>query len=136
MATRIATATRNALANAVATLVDAGPAAGTLKIYSGTQPATADTAASGTLLATVTLGDPSFGAASSGTITGADPAAVTGAAAGTAGWFRVADSTGATVYDGAVTATGGGGECQLSTTTISVGVSVDITSLTVTMPAA
>lgn len=136
MATRLPAATRNALAQQVQVLTDAGPAAGTLKIYSGTQPATGDTAATGTLLATVTLGDPSFGTASSGTLTGADPAAVTAVAAGTAGWFRVQDSTGANVWDGAVTATGGGGELQLATTTISVGLSVDITSLSVTMPAA
>jgi hypothetical protein len=136
MAVRLSTSARNALAGAVATLADAGPAAATLKIYSGTQPATPDTAASGTLLATVAMGDPSFGTASSGTITAADPAPVSGVAAGTAGWFRLSDSTGAAVIDGSVTATGGGGDLTLTTTTISVGVSVDITSFTVTMPGA
>lgn len=135
MTTRIATATRNALAQQVQVLTDAGPSAGTLKIYTGAQPATADTAASGTLLATVVLGDPSFGSAAAGVITGADPAAVNAVATGVAGWFRVADSTGATVYDGAATATGGGGELQLVTTSITSGQPVDITSLTVTMPA-
>ena len=135
MAIRLAAATRNAAADAVVDLIDAGPAAGTLKIYTGSQPATGDTAESGTLLATVTLGDPAFGSASAGVATGADPAAVTGVAAGTAGWFRIEDSTGANVFDGSVTATGGGGDLTLSTTTISVGLSVDITSLTVTMPA-
>ncbi|MBP9918726.1 MAG: hypothetical protein KBF43_09085 [Dermatophilaceae bacterium] len=135
MSTRISTPARNALAQQVQVLVDAGPAAGTLKIYTGAQPATADTAASGTLLVTVTLGDPAFGAAAAGTITGADPAAVNAVATGTAGWFRVADSTGATVYDGSATATGGGGDLQLVTTSITSGQPVDITSLTVTMPA-
>lgn len=132
---RIATATRNSLANAVATLVDAGAGAGTIKIYTGSNPATADTAVSGTLLATVTLGDPSFGSASSGVITGADPASVNASATGTAGWFRMADSTGATVLDGDVTATGGGGTMTLSSTSLTSGSPVDITSLTVTMPA-
>lgn len=135
MAMRISTTARNAAADAIVDLIDAGAAAGTLKIYTGAQPATANTAASGTLLATVTLADPAFGSAASGTANGTDPAAVTGAAAGTAGWFRVADSNGNAVYDGAVTATGGGGELELSTTTISVGVTVDITALSVTMPA-
>lgn len=135
MATRLSTNARNAAANGVVDLIDAGAGAGTLKIYSGAQPATAETAASGTLLATVSLADPAFGNSATGTAAATDPAAVTGAAAGTAGWFRVADSTGATVYDGAVTATGGGGELELSTTTISVGVTVDITSMSVTMPA-
>lgn len=134
MAIRLAVATRNALAQAVQVLVDAG-ASGTLKIYTGAQPATGDTAESGTLLATVTLGDPSFGSASTGTITGADPAAVVAGASGTAGWFRVEDSTGANVFDGSVTATGGGGDLTLATTTVTAGLSIDITSFTVTMPA-
>jgi hypothetical protein len=135
MTVRIATTVRNTIANAIWTAADAGPAAATMKIYTGAQPATADTAAAGTLLATVAMTDPSFTTASGGTITAGDPPAVTGAAAGTAGWFRLADSTGATVMDGSVTATGGGGDLTLSTTTISVGVTVDITAFSVTIPA-
>lgn len=135
MTVRIAQTVRNTIANAIWTATDAGSGAGTIKIYTGGQPATADTVASGTLLATVAMGDPSFTTASGGTINAVDPAPVSGVAAGTAGWFRMADSTGATVMDGSVTATGGGGDLTLSTTTISVGVTVDITSFSVTMPA-
>lgn len=131
---RLATATRNALAQQVQVLLDAGAGAATLKIYSGTQPATPNDAITGTLLATVTLGDPSFGAAASGTITGADPAAVTAVATGAATHFRAADSTGAAVLDGDVTATGGGGALQISSTSLSPGVTVDITALSFTMP--
>lgn len=135
MTTRISTASRNAAANGIAALVDAGAGAGTVKIYTGSQPATGDTAESGTLLATFTLSDPAFGAASSGAVTANGlPKSTTGAAAGTAGWFRIEDSTGANVVDGSVTATGGGGELQLNTTTISVGVNVDLTACTLTMP--
>ena len=54
---------------------------------------------------------------------------------GTAGWFRVTDSNGAGVYDGSVSATGGGGDLQLSSTALATGISVDITSLTYTTPA-
>jgi hypothetical protein len=129
MAWRLATSARNAAADAIGTLVDAGPAAGTLKIYTGTQPATPNTAATGTLLATVTLVDPAFGAAATGVKTLADPPAATGVGDGTAGWFRIADSTGAAVVDGAV-----GSELTLSTNTISIGVTVDITGGTMTMP--
>ncbi len=136
MATRLPTAARNAASDAVVDLLDAGSGAGTLKIYTGSQPASANDAASGTLLATVTLGDPAFGAASTGVATLAGtPLSGTGVAAGTAGWARLADSTGATVLDGSVTATGGGGQIELATTTISIGVTVQITSGTVTMPA-
>ncbi|GAA2990703.1 hypothetical protein GCM10017559_08450 [Streptosporangium longisporum] len=136
MATRLPTAARNAAADAVVDLADAGAGAATIEIRTGSQPASANDAASGTLLATFTLADPAFGAASTGVATLAGtPRTTTGVAAGTAGWFRLKDSTGATVLDGAVTATGGGGQLELNTTTISVGVNVEITSGTVTMPA-
>ena len=52
---RIAAATRNAMLDQLRTLLDAGAAGGTIKIYTGTQPANADTALSGnTLLGTLT----------------------------------------------------------------------------------
>lgn len=136
MATRIATSARNAAADAVVDLLDAGAGAGYVEIRTGSQPATANTAATGTLLATVVLDDPAFGAAASGVATAAGlPNTDTGDAAGTAGWFRAYDSTGAAVIDGSVTATGGGGDMELNTTTISVGVTVAINSWTITMPA-
>lgn len=131
---KISNAARSAAADAIAALVDAGAAAGKLKIYSGSQPAGPDTAAAGTLLATVTLASTAFGSASSGVATLADPDAVTGVAAGTAAWFRIEDSDGNGVIDGSVGTSGA--DLNLATTTISVGVSVDISSGgTITMPA-
>jgi hypothetical protein len=132
---QLATATVNAMADAVDDLVNvSGP--GTIKVYSGTQPANANASITGTLLATFTLDNPAFGAASGGVITlGATPLTTTGVAAGTATHFRCSSGTPSTVFDGQVTATGGGGELQLNTTTISVGVSVEITAGTFTMPA-
>lgn len=137
MAIRLSTATINAKCNAAVDLLDGGPGAGTIKIYTGTQPATANDSASGTLLATFTLGDPAFSAAATGvaTLLGV-PLATTGSSAGTAGWFRAADSTGATAFDGSITVTGGGGQLELNTTTISVGVAVEITGGSYTQPAA
>lgn len=134
MALGLATAAKSAACDAIVDLLDAGAAAGTIQIRSGTRPATANTAATGTLLATVTLIKPAFGSASSGVATMADPASVTGAAAGTATWFRALDSNSNAVFDGDVSATGGGGDLQLNTTTISVGLTVDITGGTITMP--
>ena len=131
----MAGAARNAATDAVVDLIDVGPAAGTLKIYTGTQVATGDTAEAGTLLATVVLSDPAFGASASGTAAGADPAAVNPTGTGTAGWFRVEDSTGANVFDGSVTATGGGGDLQLSNVSLAPGINVDITSFAYTTPA-
>ena len=122
-----------ALANAIDDAVNAGTA-GTIKIYTGTQPATADTAASGTLLATFTLADPAFGASSGGTITlNSTPLTVAAAASGTAGWFRM-ESNGptVTVLDGSVGTSGH--QINLNTTSITLGVNVTITSGTITMP--
>ncbi|MGV9536564.1 hypothetical protein ACWEU6_21810 [Streptosporangium sandarakinum] len=136
MAIRLSTATRNAAADAVVDLADAGAGAATIQLRTGSQPATANDTATGTLLATFTLVKPAFGSASAGAAALAStPRSTTGAAAGTAGWWRMLDSNGATVMDGSVTATGGGGDLELNTTTISVGVTVEITAGTVTMPA-
>lgn len=134
MALGLSTSARNAACDAIVDLLDAGAGAGTIQIRSGTRPANPNTTATGTLLATVTLIDPAFGAASTGVATLTDPASVTGVAAGTASWFRALDSNSNAVMDGDVTATGGGGDLQLNTTTISVGLTVDITGGTVTMP--
>jgi hypothetical protein len=143
MAIRINTAARNAAADAVVATFSGGAGAPVLRIYSGTQPATPATAPSGTLLAEFTLSDPAFAAASGGSAALDVTPALTddGLAAGTAGYFRICDSTeaaatGLGVLDGSVTATGGGGDLTLNTVTISVGVSVEITSGSITMPAA
>jgi len=137
VATRLPTASRNATSNAVTALVDADVGAGTIQIRTGAQPASADNAATGTLLATITLADPAWGAAVAGvsTLDATPVLSTTGVAAGTAGWFRMLDNSGDTIADGAVTVTGGGGELELNTTTISIGVTVEITAGTLTTPA-
>ena len=132
---KLAAAARNAAADAVVDLVDAGSGAGTVKIYTGSQPTTGNDTETGTLLATVVLADPAFGSASAGVATATDPAPVNAVATGTAGWFRLEDSTGANVFDGDCTVTGGSGSMTLSTTSLVSGSPVDITSFTVTMPA-
>lgn len=137
MATRLPTAARNAAVDAVVDLIDAGSGAGTVQVRTGTQPASANDAASGTLLVTITLNDPAFGSGANGVATlDVDPElTATAVATGTAGWCRILDSTGATVLDGSVTATGGGGQLELASTSITSGGTVSITSGTVTMPA-
>lgn len=99
---------RNALVDTAAGKFDAGPGAATIEIRTGGKPATPATAATGTLLATFTLNDPSWGGASAGSATmDVSPTVTTNAvAAGTAGWFRAKDSTGATVLDGTAGASG------------------------------
>lgn len=135
MATRISTEMRDAACNAIVDLLDAGTTP-TLKVYTGTQPASAEDAATGTLLVTFSLdGTAAFGASSSGVATlDVVPAisAVAGAA-GTAGWFRAADSTDTNRIDGSVGQ--GSGDLSLDNTTIANGQTVNLVSWTVTMPA-
>lgn len=134
MATRLPNSAKNAACNAVVDLIDAGAGPGTFQIRTGTQPADPDSAASGTLLATGTFSDPAFGSATAGVATASAIATFAGSANGTAGYFRVLDSNGASVFDGSITSTGGGGDMELSTTTVAIGVDIDITSWTYTQP--
>lgn len=137
MATRISTAAQNAACDAIVDLVDGGASPGYVEIRTGAQPATANTAASGSVLATITYSDPAFGASSAGTATADITPALTVAASGTgtAGWFRVYESGGTGIYDGAITVTGGGGDMTVNTTSLVATVNFTITAQTVTMPA-
>lgn len=130
----LTTALRSAIADLIVDSLDAGAGAGTVAIRSGTRPVDPATTATGTLLATVTLIDPAFGAASGGAATIADPVGVSAVATGTATWFRAFDSNGAACFDGLVTATGGGGDLTLTTVSIVTAMTVDITGGTITMP--
>lgn len=134
MALTLATATCNAMADAAVDLIDGGTGPGSLQIRSGSRPASANDAAAGSLLAEVVLESPAFGSSSAGVATLADPDAVTAVASGTATWFRVLDGDDETVFDGSVTATGGDGDLTLATTSITSGLSVDITGGTFVMP--
>jgi len=130
-------AVRNSQLAALAARFDAGAAGATIKVYSGTRPATADTAVGGgnTLLLTLTLATSAFGAQSNGSMSLAGlPISGTGVAAGTATWFRAADSDGVTVTDGTCGAEASNEDIELSTTTISVGLEVTLTAGTITQP--
>lgn len=117
-----------------AALATAIGASSTIKIYSGSKPATPETAATGTLLVTIPVSG-SF-TSTGGVLTAADPAAASPAASGTAGYFRVATSGGTAIIDGTVTATGGGGDMTLGSTSINTGVPVDLGAPTITVPVA
>jgi len=133
MAFTISLAAASAAADAVVDLLDGG----TIAIRTGAAPAACEDADSGTLLATVTFGTPAFGAAASGVATAN---AITGDAAadatGTAAHFRAKTSGATVVFQGSVTGVGGGGDLQLSSTSLVVGIPFNITSLTYTHPTA
>jgi hypothetical protein len=122
---------RNAMLDEIAAAINAGAGAGLLRVYDGSRPATGGTAT--TLLAELTFSDPCAAAAASGVLTFSAITKDSSAnATGTASWCRAVDSTGAFVFDGSVTATGGGGDYELSTTSIASGNEVTCTSGTIT----
>lgn len=132
---RLTAAARNAACDGVVDLADGGPGAGTIEVRTGSAPASADDAATGTLLLTFTLADPAFGAASAGVATAASvPRTAIGVAAGTAGWARLLDSAGAKVADLSVGTSGT--DIEISSIAITVGRTVTLTALTITVPAA
>lgn len=130
MAIGYANATRNAILSAIAARadIDAGPA--TIKVYSGTRPVNGDTAPGGgnTLLLTFILAATAFTAPDGDSMdVNGLPIGSTGVAAGTATWFRLASDTGTAVLDGNCGATGSGQDIEMSTTTVSVGLTVNLT---------
>lgn len=131
MTVGIVTTARNAMLDALNARINLGAGAGMLRIYDGTRPATGGAAT--TLLAELTLSDPAAPAAASGVLTLSSITQDASAnASGTATWFRIVDSDGNAVLDGSVTATGGGGDLQLVTTTIVATQPVQVTSFTIT----
>jgi hypothetical protein len=126
---------------------------GVMEIYTGSQPASADAAVTGTLLGTVTLNSGAFtpGVATNG-LTWADAVngvaskstsvwSFNGIAAGTAGWFRLkgnapdagALSTTLPRIDGSIATSGG--DISMSNITVAVGAPNTIDAFTMTLPA-
>lgn len=136
---KISNACAKAMADTFDDQVNIGSTASVIDIRTGTQPADPDTAATGTLLATLTASDPMFGAASDGNPGGLLTASAitddsSADATGTAGYFRIrATGTGADdVADGECGTSGS--DLNFNTTSITSGSAVSITSFTVTMP--
>jgi hypothetical protein len=121
MAIRFNTARRNSLA-------DAGVLDLTvLEIRTGGQPASANDAASGTLLATIT--GITWGAATAGVKTVTGTPNVTAAATGTAGWGRFRNTGDTMRMDGVA-----GAEFTLADPNIVSGGTVTLTSASYTQP--
>lgn len=126
----IVVAVRNSMLDAINTAMNAGSGPAKCRLYSGSQPATGGTAT--TLLAELTMTNPAAPSASSGVLTlSAITQDSSADASGTATWFRVLDSNNVVVFDGTVTATGGGGDMTLVTVSIVALQPVQITSFTI-----
>src|SRR5688572_27131057 len=111
MAVTHPTAVRNAIADLVVDRIDAGAGAGNLIMQTSGDAE----------VAILTFSDPAFGAAANGVATASAITADTSALAGTIAKARARDSTNAEVFICSVTATGGGGDIELNSVTISAG---------------
>jgi hypothetical protein len=147
MSMKITTGTADAALQAVGNLLNAG----SIYIYSGTEPTTASTALSGNTV----LANLAFPATAFPVVGGTSPttddvdatarkvvagtiASVTAAASGTATFFRCYKSTGQTTSDVVYQGTCGtsGQQLNLNDTSIISGGNVSITSLKITLPTA
>lgn len=112
---------------------------GTIQIRTGA-PNDPDSAATGTLLGTLTMSATAFGnAADDGTNATSTANAITddssADATGTAGHFRVLDSGGTNcVGTGTITATSGGGDMEMNNISITSGGTISISAFTLKAP--
>ena len=132
---KFSAALKNAQLDAITTKAGANAL---LKLYSGAQPASPDTAVTGqVLLATLTCAATFAAAASGGVLTAnaiADGTGSAGASTGTnATWYRLTDSGGTAIIDGSV-GTSGADLNLTGTVSIATGQPVKVSSFTYTNP--
>lgn len=123
--------------DAVTLLVNAGSPPGLLRIYSGTQPADADTALSGnTVLASFPMAADAFGDAADAnpgaTSTAAAISDVNASATGTATFFRILNAAALCIVQGNVDTSSA--TCIVTTTSFVSGQPCHVVSLTLTHP--
>lgn len=150
MTVRLSTGLRTALAGSAGFATTF--ANGVIEVYTGTQPTTADSPVTGTLLGTVTLNSGAFtpgvstngltfAAAAAGAVAKSGVWSFNGIAVGTAGWFRLkgnavdagALSTALPRLDGSVAVSGA--DLNLSNIAIVVSAPNTIDTFTFTIPA-
>jgi hypothetical protein len=133
MALRISKLAASAAADEVVGALDGG----TVEVRTGSAPAACEDADTGTLLAVCTFGTPAFAAAVDGVATANAIAPDASAnATGTASHFRAKTPASAVVFQGSVTGIGGGGDMQVSNTSIVAAIPFTITSCVYTHPLA
>lgn len=133
---KLSVAARDAANDTLAALVDAQTNPGKILLYSGTMPATPDTAPGqgNVLLATIILNKPSFAASDGGVAAAETPiSSVTAAQNGTATWFRLQDGSGNAILDGTV-GTSSGYALQGNVTQVVAGVQVTLNGFSLATP--
>lgn len=128
MAIQLSVAARNARLD---TFESTAGASAKLQIRSGAQPANCAAAASGTLLCEIALPADWMANAASGSKAKAGTWSGTGAAAGTAGHFRIVDNAGTTCHMQGSVGTSGT-DMTLDNTSIASGQTVTVNTFTVT----
>jgi hypothetical protein len=138
MAFRLADNTRNRACNNLVQTIDTGGttnATGQILVYTGSQPATPATTATGSLLVTIPFNNPSFGSSATGTatmVTSPTVSATVTGSNGTAGWFRVIDRATNAVFDGSCGTSLA--DMNWDNTTFVTGGTATINSMTITVP--
>ena len=127
--TQLSDAAANAACNALTALVNSG----SIKIYTGTQPANGNAGLSGnTLLATLPLNSTAFGSAAAGAAAlNASGVSASAGNTGTATWFRVCNSSGTGIWDGSIGTSGC--NINLNSTSVQSGAAVTVTAYTFTI---
>ena len=128
MTIRFNTAMRDAMVTALTGAI--GDA--TLSIYTGSQPTTANDAATGTKLVDITINGFNAPVNGSATLDTSVPNTGTAVATGTAGWGRIVSGVGERI-DGTVGTSGT--DFTINSTSITNGATVTLTAMTVTQPA-
>lgn len=131
MTVQLSVAVRNARLDAIETTVGVSAI---LKIRTGAQPANCATADSGSVLATLNLPSDYMAAASSGSKAKSGTWEDTSAdATGTAAHWRLYASDGTTCHaQGSITATGGGGDMTVDSTSFTSGQAFTVTAFSLT----
>ena len=129
MTIRFNTDMRNAMVTA---LTNAIGSYNTLSIYTGSQPATANDAATGTKLVDIMINGFNAPVSGSATLNTSTPNTGTAVATGTAGWGRIVGGAGERI-DGTVGTSGT--DFTINSTSITNGATVTLTAMTVTQPA-
>ena len=130
MAAQFSVAVRNGWLDNTEATVGTSPK---LRILTGTKPADCAAAETGSLLAEITCPADWMGAAAAGSKALAGSWTVAASGTGTAGYYRIMDSTGTTCHEqGSITASGGGGDMTVDNTSIASGQTVTVTAKTLT----
>lgn len=138
MALSYATALRDAQQEVIRTFSTNAANSGQLRIYSGTQPASANaaigSAGTNTLLGTLTMNATAFLASSAGVLVANAITQDTAAdATGTATFFRLLNAAGTvTIMDGTISDTAGSGDMKLNTTSIVINGPITCTQFQIT----